>query len=337
MVEIPAGVYLIGSARGTGNPEEHPMHERVIEGFYLDKTEVTVARYRACVEAGVCKPSVNSEHHCTAFREGHDDHPINCINNDDAVTYCTWMKRRLPTEGEWEYAASGGTEPRRYSWGNEDPSRKNACFDTHDTCAVGSFPAGAFGLFDMGGNVWEWTSSWAGPFPGEATTGTRKLFKGGSFSRRWPKWLRPENRSHWKPEQSGAWLGFRCAQTKLPLDCPPDTEPRGERCERVRGTPMCEPHLGWNGTECTEIGNDGKPVAHSTPEKQESFALDPNEAVSMERTPQNDDDCRKNYRNLVAAYRWTGATWETRVKLVSAKGCTRRDNGRTWVSACCVN
>ncbi len=80
-VEIAAGVYLIGSARGTGNPEEHPRHERVIEGFYLDKTEVTVARYRACVEAGVCKPSVNSEHHCTAFREGHDDHPINCINN----------------------------------------------------------------------------------------------------------------------------------------------------------------------------------------------------------------------------------------------------------------
>lgn len=330
-------MFLMGSPREVGNPEEHPMHERVLETFYLDRTEVTVAAYRACVEAGVCKASRNVEHHCTAFREGHDDHPINCIDNQDAETYCAWVHRRLPTEAEWEYAASGGAEDRLFSWGNENPSHKNACFDTSDTCKAGSFPAGAFGLYDMCGNVWEWTSSWAGPYPGEAETGTRKLFKGGSFSRRWPKWLRTKNRSHWKPEQLGAWLGFRCAATKLPVECPPDAEPKGERCVRVRGTPACEPGLGWNGSACTEIGTDGKPVAVSAIDKGKSWALDPNEPVTMERTPADDGDCQKNYRNLVAAYRWTGSTWEARVKLVSARGCTRRDNGRNWVSACCAS
>lgn len=335
MAAIPPGFFLMGSPRGGGNPEEYPAHERVLESFYLDKTEVTVAQYRACVDAGVCKASRNTEHHCTATREGHDDHPINCVDWNDATAYCEWKKKRLPTEGEWEYAAAGGTENRKYSWGNEDPSHKNACFDTPDTCKVGSFPAGAFGLFDMCGNVWEWTSSWAGPFPGEAATGTRKLFKGGSFSRRWPKWLRVKNRSHWKPDDLGAWLGFRCASTKLPLECPADAEAKGDRCERVHGQPLCEAGMGWNGHECAEIGSDGKPVAEQPKAKAEDWALDPDEPVTMDRTPQNDDDCQKNYRNLPAAYRWTGSTWEKRVKLVSQKGCTRRDNSRHWVSACC--
>jgi formylglycine-generating enzyme required for sulfatase activity len=336
MSAIPAGFFLMGSPRLLGNPEERPMHERAVEAFYMDKTEVKLGAYHACVAAGKCAPARNDMPFCTEGEPGHDDHPVNCVSHVDATAYCAFAGKRLPTEAEWEYAASGGGEDRRFSWGNDDPTQANACFDRRGTCAVASFPAGAFGLFDMSGTVWEWTDSWFGFFPNEPDHGTEKVFKGGSFSRRWPKWLRARNRSHWPPERENAWLGFRCAKTKLPVECPANAAPDGERCKRVSGDPLCEPHMGWNGHACTNLDANGKPLPGDAPPVDTTGVPGgEDEPISVARTPGDDGDCEKNYFHKPAAYRWTGNTWDARIALVAARGCTRRDNAPTWVSACC--
>jgi hypothetical protein len=277
----------------------------------------------------------------------HGEHPINCVDWSDAAAYCSFVGKRLPTEAEWEYAAGGGAENRRFSWGNNDPTTKIACYShPGGSCPVKSFAPGAFGLHDMSGNVWEWTDSWASTFPEEPTNGKRRIFKGGSWSRRWPKWLRVKNRSHWEPETVNSWLGFRCVRTRTPIVCPADAGPAdssksvraSDLCVRVRGEPTCEPQHGWNGTACTPLGGDGKPVARVEPRPvDKSQTTDPDEPISMSRHTSADADCVKNYPGKPVAYRWDGNTWEARIKLVAAKGCTRRDNGIRWVGACCPN
>jgi iron(II)-dependent oxidoreductase len=172
MKEIPEGIFLMGSRRGQGNPEERPMHERIVARFYLDETEVTWAAYRACVDAGACRLPRPDDAFCNHRSTGRERHPVNCIDWNDAVAYCAWVGKRLPSEAEWEYAAGGGSEGRRFSWGDADPDRRRACFDhAGGTCPVRSFEAGAFGLFDMSGNVWEWTSSWFSLPPGSSKAG----------------------------------------------------------------------------------------------------------------------------------------------------------------------
>ena len=184
MVEVPAGVFLMGGE----SPENTPVHEVVVATFYLDLNEVTMEAYAACVTAGACKPPGVGNPFCNALLPDRARHPVNCVDWRDAESYCKYVGGRLPTEAEWEYAARGGAEQRPYSWGAEEPDRRRACY-MHEggSCVVGTHPAGAFGLFDMTGNVWEWTASWYGPFPGEADSGTTKVYRGGSWSRRFAK------------------------------------------------------------------------------------------------------------------------------------------------------
>jgi formylglycine-generating enzyme required for sulfatase activity len=340
MSAIPAGFFRMGSPRLLGNPEERPMHERVVASFYMDQTEVTLGAYHKCVEAGKCEAAHKEQVFCTEGEKDALDHPVNCISHVDATSYCSFAGKRLPTEAEWEYAAQGGSDERRFSWGNDDPTQKTACFDRPGTCKVASFPAGAFGLYDMSGNVWEWTDSWFSYFgtePNEPASGSEKVFKGGSFSRRWPKWLRVKNRSHWPREQFNSWLGFRCAETKLPLECPEGATAEGDQCKRSTGSPLCEPNMGWNGQACTPLGADGKPTAGDgkLPVDHTGDAGKSDDSITMSRTPGNDGDCQKNYPHKPHAYNWAGNTWEARIALVAAKGCTRRDNTPTSVSACC--
>lgn len=338
MVAIPPGIYLMGSGAAEGLPEEHPAHEVILAGFLLDRTEVTVAAYDACVRAGACAPMHTGEAFCPKNDAEHANFPVSCIDFAQAEAYCAFAKKRLPTEREWEYAARGGNERRKFSWGEEPPDEKRACYDHRGSCPVGSFAPGAFGLLDMSGNVWEWTSTFYGPYPDEAASGTHHVYRGGSWSRRFPKWLRTSLRNRYEPEKWSASLGVRCARTQTPLACPEDTEARGEACVRVRGTVLCEQGLAWNGKACT-LGGVALPaseVAANEGKAAEPAAAAEPPPVHRTRTPANDDDCKTRYIGRPAAYRYDGGTFYSRNPVISGDGCTKRDMGQTWTSACCA-
>jgi formylglycine-generating enzyme required for sulfatase activity len=258
MVPVPAGTFLMGSPQGEGDSDEQPQRKVTLSAYCIDKTEVTVAAYAACVAARGCSAApltVNgtndtaeakkfSSQRCN--RTDRPDHPINCVDWDQAAAYCAWNGKRLPTEAEWEYAARGN-DGRVYPWGEEAPSPKwlNACgtecnskedakrekgvwhvmYDDNDgwknTAPVGSFPEGRSpsGALDMAGNVWEWTADWYGGYamqaelnPQGTSTGTSRVFRGGGWATIDTTKTRAANRSWYPSITRDCDLGFRCAR-----------------------------------------------------------------------------------------------------------------------------
>lgn len=133
-----------------------------VDPFWIDRTEVTVTAYLACVAQGRCTAPGSSRSACNGSQpETRGGHPINCVTWEQANQYCVWAGKRLPRESEWEFAARG-TDGRRYPWGNGKPTDQ-ACSGRFQsgTCPAGSKPADAspFGVLDMAGNVKEWTAS----------------------------------------------------------------------------------------------------------------------------------------------------------------------------------
>ncbi|MEW6300221.1 MAG: formylglycine-generating enzyme family protein [Thermodesulfobacteriota bacterium] len=214
MVQIPAGAFWMGCNEkfdGECYDDEKPGRVVPVDAFHIDRFEVTVAEYRRCVEAGRCsRDSFTVALSCNWGKEGRDHHPINCVNWEQAKTYCEWAGKRLPAEAEWEKAARG-TDGRVYPWGNEWDAKKVNTDKNEDsfpeTAPVGSFPAGAspYGVLDMSGNVFEWTADWY-----DAAQTARSL-RGGSWNYS-ARDVRASNRYGDAPGSHRGDVGFRCAR-----------------------------------------------------------------------------------------------------------------------------
>ena len=177
LVDVPAGEFTMGcdTARPGGGFTckgwEQPLHNVWLDHYAIDKFEVTNVEYRTCVAAGACDPPrrTNSHGRDQYFNEpDYDLYPVLYVSRHNALQYCTWAGKRLPTEAEWEKAARGPIDTRPFPWGSEDtdctrqnrPDRALCGTDqTEDTARVGMFPRGAspYGALDMSGNVFEWT------------------------------------------------------------------------------------------------------------------------------------------------------------------------------------
>lgn len=219
MVKIPAGPFIMGS--GNADPDESPPHEVTLSAFQIDRFEATNEEFRAFVQATGYQ--VDAEKAAQRnWKERVTDkanHPVVMVSWNDAAAYCEWMGKRLPTEEEWEKAARG-TDKRIYPWGNQfDDSRANVKLaGLRGTAAVGSFPAGAspYGVEDMAGNVWEWTSSPYRGYPGSTYKdpyyGERlKVTRGGGWFDD-ERQVRTTNRSAANPSTANDDIGFRCVK-----------------------------------------------------------------------------------------------------------------------------
>ena len=177
---------------------------------------------------------------------GRHRHPVTHIAYGDAQAYAAWAGKALPTEAEWEYAAQGGLERARFAWGNQiAPNGKmmanwwqgrfpweNLCLDGYaGTSPVGTFPPNGFGLFDVCGNVWEWTRDRFGAHgattsccsPGEAPDEIpRNVIKGGSHlcAPSYCLRFRPAARQGEAIDTSTSHLGFRCVVRSEQPGCP---------------------------------------------------------------------------------------------------------------------
>jgi hypothetical protein len=316
---VPGGVFWMGT---DGQDEESPRHRVAVRSFCLGTTEVTVDVYRRCQAEQHCTASHDRGPLCNGAHEDRADHPINCIDWGQARAVCSFAGGRLPTEREWEYAARGGAEQRSYPWGAEPPDGR-ACYSHPGTCKVGSYAPGAFGLLDVGGNVWEWTASTFGPYPAEAPEGSVKVYRGGSFSRRFPKWLRNGLRNRFRSEEWGAHLGARCA-----ADLPGASCPTGSHAVDAG----CEPEESTAPRPAARVA-PGEPApaapAASGPEPPRNGA-----PLTRARDPQFDADCLRWKPGRPVCYAIRGGSFAERQK---AKGsCVNRDVGVGFNSVCCA-
>ncbi len=198
MVYVPPGPFLRGCspADQACYTIESPAAQIQLDGFYIDRVEVTVAAYRACVASGACSdegltlhtaergtwnaadvglnttklldPAPSGTCNWSPGDKNRSGHPLNCVTWDQATAYCAWAGKRLPTEAEWEKAARG-TDQRIYPWGDDPPGcTLTVMKETAPGCGaghtepVGSRPRGRspYGALDMSGNVSEWVSDW---------------------------------------------------------------------------------------------------------------------------------------------------------------------------------
>jgi formylglycine-generating enzyme required for sulfatase activity len=279
MIRLPGGTFLMGSEDGEGFAAdgEGPVREVVLSPFSIDAHCVSNARFAAFVDATSHRTDaerfgwsyvfasflpgrlravsprpegtpwwcgVEGAHWRAPEGPGSDvadrpDHPVVHVSWNDAMAYCRWEGSRLPTEAEWEYAARGGLEQRRYPWGDElEPGGQYLCniwhgrFPTHNTAEDGyrgtapvdAFPPNGFGLHNVSGNVWErvadrWSAglhaSGARRDPTGPREGADRVMRGGSYlcHDSYCNRYRVAARTSTGPDESAGNAGFRVARS----------------------------------------------------------------------------------------------------------------------------
>jgi formylglycine-generating enzyme required for sulfatase activity len=230
----PAG-FIMGDAEAPAGTPGRGRKVILSKPFCMDATEVTVTAYKACVDAAVCEPARTWGVWINYPKLG--DHPVNKVHWRHANTYCTWRKQSLPTEAQWEWAASGG-DGRKWAWGNDTPTCEHADFapgnlsgpSSNDGChgggtsPVGSHPKGdrvwpGGRIHDLSGNVWEWCLDNHMPLgPAPETDPVRltreaegHVVRGGGWNRSGPG-IQVDYRAGAPADYQVPGLGFRCVR-----------------------------------------------------------------------------------------------------------------------------
>lgn len=237
MVAIPGGMFTMGRDEGPG--QEQPAHQLFLPTFYIDRNLITVAAFAQFVQVhGTAGPGgelyldvsdadnrIHQHDRAWLPEKGYALYPVGEVSWYGAMAYCKWRKKRLPSEAEWEKAARG-TDGRLYPWGNEPPRSDLAFFGGYrgETRPVGQYPKGAspYGVRDMAGQVWEWTTSMYQPYPYYPEDGREnvsvtasRVARGGSSSSS-AEGLTSTSREVVLPNRmvtGHAYIGFRCAKS----------------------------------------------------------------------------------------------------------------------------
>jgi formylglycine-generating enzyme required for sulfatase activity len=245
VLPVIEGCYFMGNTFGDAYYAEMPVHEVCISRFSISPFPVTRGEFNAFVHATnyltdaekgyVCHvyngdswAKISSANWRTPGFPQTDDHPVVCVSWNDATAYTQWMSRtrgqkyRLPTEAEWEYAARSGGRQERYAGG--DVIEKVAWYagNSEDrTHPVGQKQPNGLGLYDMSGNVWQWTADWYDSRyyresprtdPGGPETGKKRVFRGGSWYYD-QRGARTSYRDSAPPDFCSSYLGFRLASS----------------------------------------------------------------------------------------------------------------------------
>jgi len=239
--EIPRLLQLFGVRRAELFESESPRHSVTLSPFYIDRYEVTNARFKRFLERNPrWRPGrIPAVYHNGDYLKhwaggtypaGLADHALVNVSWHAAVAFCRWEGKRLPTEAEWEYAARGGLDAKQFPWGDEMPDRSRANYRESGLGAaarVGSYAPNGYGLYDAAGNVWEFVADAWGPYPagpqsnpvagGERPAGEgylsvtgRRVIRGGSWGGA-PVNLRVAYRDSHPAEGARDFVGFRCA------------------------------------------------------------------------------------------------------------------------------
>lgn len=345
MASVPGGEFWVGTEREVYDREENPRFRARVSAFCVDRYEVSTSEYERCQASGKCSPPHGGSKTCNTVAKGKGAHPINCIDHSQARAVCEARDARLLTEIEWEYIARGGKEMREFPWGDAHPD-DHTCWKHPGTCERGKYAEGAFGLHDVVGNVWEWTDSWFGRYPWPVQTGRHRVYRGGSWSRRFVKWMRPTLRNRLDPEKSGSHLGVRCAKTLKGTECAGGPTESGG-CHHAILEVKCLDEMLWNGARCAREGDERRCLPPATEEpgygcvrpkivgvvEQELDTQD----VKRSRSPEFDADCVANSPGRPVAYRYTGGGHLARNVVGKKHGCKNRDVGVGFNSACCPN